>query len=171
MGTQSYSMEQDTTNTVQEQLDITYPAHSKGDIRFTQFDSKINVPWKGNELITFNDGSSMTMSVGGTYNGVYVSKITPVYDIEPCNPCVCSADEDVYGGSEDREEDDNERKGGLKKAFLGFFSKKDKDKDAAPRQKTQKKRKNKVEKKTSGGLSKEFVDMFSQALSPDVEGN
>lgn len=140
----SYSMEQDTTNTVEEQLQITYPANSKGDIRFTQFDSKVNVPWQGNEHITFKDGSSMTMSVGGTYKGVYVSKITPVYDIEPCNPCDCSAEEVILGGSEYGEEDDEKTR----------------------------QRKNQVGQKTSkGGVSKEFFDMFSEALSPDVEGN
>lgn len=145
--TQSYSMEQDTTNTVEEQLQITYPAKTKGDIRFTQFDSKVNVPWVGQERITFKDGSSMTMSVGGTYNGVYVSKITPVYDIEPCNPCACSSEAAVFGGVEDGEEDD------------------------AKQGKRMSKTKVEEKKKTSGKVSKEFLDMFSQALSPDAEGN
>jgi len=158
--TQDYSMEQDTTNTVEEDLQITYPANTKGEISFTQFDSKINVPWVGQERITFNDGSSMTMSVSGTYNGVYVSKITPVYDINPCNPCFCTTEDVIFGedGGRKNVEEDDEKKG--KKVRKNKKNKKVEKKKASGGQKNASK----------GGLSKEFLDMFSQALSPDVEG-
>jgi len=149
--TESYSMEQDSTDTVMETLKITYPKHSKGDVRFIQFDSKINVPWTGNELITFKDGSSIKMSVSGTYEGVYVSKLKSIYDVQPCNgPCHCSITDGgaVFGGSsaplslaiEDGGESD-EKKG---------------KNVAAPRQ---------------SRISKEFINMFSEALSPEVKGN
>lgn len=87
--TGSYKMTQDTTNTVEQEFSFIYPAYTKGRHLITQFDSAINVPWEGEEKITFKDGKSMTIDVNGQYDGVYVSSIKHVYDSEPCNPCVC----------------------------------------------------------------------------------
>lgn len=103
--TQSYSMEQDTTTTVEEELHFYYPANTKGEIRYTQFDSTINVPWQGYEHVTFKDGTTMTLAVGGTYNGVYVSRITPVFDSQPCNPCNCNSLQDAVT-FEDKEDEE-----------------------------------------------------------------
>jgi len=87
--TGSYKMQQDTTNTVEQEFSFIYPAYTKGRHLITQFDSAINVPWEGEEKITFKDGKTMTIDVNGQYDGVYVSSIKHVYDSEPCNPCVC----------------------------------------------------------------------------------
>lgn len=89
---QTFHMSQDTTTTVSETLNFIYPAYTKGTITYTQFDSKINVPWRGKELITFADGFVMGMDVEGEYKGVYVSKVTPIFDTHQCadNQCHCT---------------------------------------------------------------------------------
>merc|ERR1712194_602231 len=101
--TQSYSMEQDTTTTVEETLYFLYPADTKGEIMYTQFDSTVNVPWQGVEHVTFKDGTTIAMNVGGVYEGVYISKISPVFNSNPCNPCNCgSAEEDLLTFEEEK---------------------------------------------------------------------
>jgi len=143
--TQSYTRESNTLDSVSEQFQITYQAHTMGRIQFTQFDSKIDVPWTGIEEITFKDNSSIKLNVHGIYNGVFVSKIMSNYQVTKCNPCVCDPE--------------------LVEVGDGMFVVETAAEDNTPNSVQ-----NKVEKR-SGAVSQEFIDMFSEALSPNDEGN
>lgn len=141
---QSYTQEFDSKESVSEEFQITYQAHTMGRIQLTQFESRINIPWTGKEKVTFTDNTSVTMDVQGNYNGVYVSKIMPNYKITQCNPCVCDGETGGDGIYLVAEEDDTN---------------------------SRRRMQNEVEKKKSGGVSQEFLDMFSEALSPDDKSN